>query len=155
MRYLKHFNPAGGLADFWAVFRQPNPYRWRILALSVLATYGLLYAITHESSFAPPKPPPVTYITTYAPGRSDAEIIASNIAHEKRRDAIEAQARKRAEARKDMYRALGRATGLDVDAMEAEIAARKARAKTAKESAAQAALPAGQQNGAVLEPVGE
>lgn len=126
MRTKSRYNPVDGMADFWNQIRRPTPYRWPILALSMLATFGLLYWIIREKTLIPPEPPKVSFISTFAQGRSDAEIVASNVANQKRKDRLAAEQRKRDDEVKDMYRQLGRATGVDVDAMERKIAADKA-----------------------------
>ena len=177
MRRLQRLNPGPGLADFWAEFRKPNPYRWPILAASALLTGSLLYLLTDDAfslnwlAYAalaligavavaamiaervrirlgilllasmipaaifwqfgkerwriPPAPPEVTYISTFGEGRSDAEIIESNRANQAFQDEVRADRRRREEEAKDAYRALGRASGLDVDAMERQIAEEK------------------------------
>lgn len=136
MRLLQRYNPVGGIQDFWDFVRRPVPYRWPIWAASVACTFGLLFLVVREEVLVPPKPPKVSFISTFAPGRSDAEIIASNIANQKRKERMEAEQAKRDEEVKEMYRELGRATGIDVDAMEKKIAADKAaEAAQAKEQA--------------------
>lgn len=183
MRMIQRLNPGPGIADFWAEFKRPNPYRWPVLAgsivltaslmylltdhavnlnwavgavlaliagaalaafvaehvrirMSVLAiaalmTFGMLYSITRERVRIPTRPPEVTYISTFAQGRSEAEIVASNIANQKQQNALRAEQSAREEKAKDAYRALGRATGLDVDAMEREIKRDEARDRAA------------------------
>jgi hypothetical protein len=74
-----------------------------------------------ESQRAEPRRPDVTYITTFEPGRTDDEIRASNIANQRRQDVVEAQRAAVEERKKELYRELGRATGVDVDAMEQQI----------------------------------
>lgn len=139
MRLPSRFNPTGGIVDFWHEIRRPTPYRWPILGLSLLCSFALLFWVTQERVLVPPAPPEVSFISTFAEGRTDAEIIASNIENQKRKERREAeQARRDAEV-KAAYRALGRATGLDVDAMERKIAADKAAEEAAKASAAGAA----------------
>lgn len=138
MRVSSRFNPAGGVADFWQAFRQPTPYRWPILGLSALCTFVLMFWITQERVVVPPQPPKVVYITTFAEGRSDAEIRASNIENQRRQDRLRAEQAERNEQVRDMYRELGRATGIDVDAMEREIAAEQAREEAAREAQARA-----------------
>lgn len=129
------FNPGPGFADFWSEFRKPNPYRWPILGVSVLPMLLTLWWATGETVLVPPAPPEVTYITSYAPDRTDDEIMESNIANQRRNDELRAQ-REEIEARKrEMYRELGRATGIDVDAMEAEIEAERAREEAAARAA--------------------
>jgi hypothetical protein len=98
-----------------------------VLALAVLMTVGLLYQFTRERVRIPSRPPEVTYISTFEPGRSDAQIAASNRANQAEQERLRAEQAQREEKAKDAYRALGRATGIDVDAMEREIAADKTR----------------------------
>ena len=181
MRMIQRLNPVPGLADFWAEFKRPNPYRWPVLAgsavltgslmfmltdhavsmnwlvgavlalvggvvlaallaervkirigvlaVAALMTCGLVYQFTRERVRIPPRPPEVTYISTFEPGRSDADIAASNLANQKEQDRLRAEQKAREEKAKDAYRALGRATGIDVDAMEREIARDEAQDK--------------------------
>lgn len=120
------FNPGRGMADFWSEFRRPNPYRWPILAVSAVPVGVVLAWFFNDVHYAEPARPEVTYITSYAPDRSDAEIRASNVENQARKDELRAQQEELAERKKQMYRDLGRATGLDVDAMEEQIARDKA-----------------------------
>ena len=68
------FNPGPGLIDFWHEFRKPNPYRWPILAVSAVPVGAVLLWFFNDIYYADPARPEVTYITSYAPDRSDAEI---------------------------------------------------------------------------------
>ena len=137
MKFSSRFNPAGGIADFWNEIRRPTPYRWPVLGASLLCSFALLFWVTQERVLVPPEPPKVSYISTFAAGRSDAEIIASNRENQLRKERLAAEQAKRDEEVKEMYRALGRATGIDVDAMERRIAEEKA-----AEAAAKAPSPA-------------
>lgn len=132
MRSPSRFNPTGGIRDFWHEIRRPAPYRWPILGLSLLCSFALLFWVTQERVLVPPAPPKVSFISTFAEGRSDAEIIASNIENQKRKERREAERARRDAEVKAAYRALGRATGLDVDAMERKIAAGKAAGEAVK-----------------------
>ena len=127
MRLSTRFNPVGGIQDFWSEFTRPNPYRWPILIASMLCTFGLLFWVTKERVIGPPARPEVTFISTFAEGRTDEEIVASNVANQQLQDQIREEQAVREEEVREMYRTLGRASGLDVDAMEAEIAADRAR----------------------------
>ncbi len=131
MRFTSRFNPAGGIADFWNEIRRPTPYRWPVLGASLLCTFTLLFWVAKERVLVPPEPPKVSFISTFEAGRSDAEIAASNRANQRRKERLAAEQAKRDEEVKEMYRALGRATGIDVDAMERKIAAEKAAAAAA------------------------
>ncbi|MGE5952380.1 MAG: hypothetical protein ACM308_01990 [Qipengyuania vulgaris] len=132
MPFYSRFNAAGGLADFWNEWKKPTPYRWPVLFAAFAMTGTLMFWLTQEKYYYPPEKPKVTYITTYADGRTDEEIIASNIANQRLKDEREAEAEARLERRRELYKQVGRATGLDVDQMEAEI-----RAQEAKEAAAE------------------
>lgn len=125
MRGLHRLNPGPGLSDFWSEFRKPQPYRWPILAVSTLPFAVIFYWAAGEEGYLPPERPEVTFITTFAPDRSEAEIIASNEANQAKKDELRAQQEEFEQKKRDMYRALGRATGVDVDAMEAQIEAER------------------------------
>ena len=134
MRILpSRFNPSAGIADFWNEIRRPHPYRWPILALSIMPAAFMIYWGVNSSVYAEPERPKVTWITTLDPARSDAEIAAENRANQEIKDLRAAEEARIAEAKRDIYRALGTATGLDVDAIE-----RKAAAERAAEEAAAA-----------------
>lgn len=121
MRFTSRFNPAGGIADFWHEIRRPTPYRWPVLGASLLCSFALLFWVTQERVLVPPESPKVSYVSTFAEGRTDAEIMASNRANQMRKERLAAEQAKRDEEVREMYRALGRATGIDVDAMERKI----------------------------------
>lgn len=131
---MSRFNPVGGIADFWHEFTRPTPYRWPVLAASLLATFTLLYLFTQEKAYAPPEKPKVSFIKTFAPGRTDAEIVASNIANQKRKEQRAAEQAKRNEEVQEIYRSIARASGMDPEAIEAEAAAEKAREEAAEKA---------------------
>ncbi|MFN4241563.1 MAG: hypothetical protein ACK4E5_13085 [Erythrobacter cryptus] len=135
MRIPTRYNPAAGLADFWNEIRRPHPYRWPILGLSTLPVAGMLYwGVTGTTVYGEPERPKVTYITTLEAARSDAEILAENRANQAIKDLRAAEEARIARQKREMYKALGRATGMDVDAIE-----RKAEAERAAREAAEAA----------------
>lgn len=138
MSFWRKISPTGAAKDFAHEFVRPNPYRWRIVAVSAVATVSLFSVMWNEGEEGPPPRPVVTYITSWRADRTDAEIIASNIANQKRKDELAAQEAARQERIKELYRTLGRASGMDVDKMEREAAAERA----ADEARAKAAPPA-------------
>ncbi|MEE4318066.1 MAG: hypothetical protein V2I74_13895 [Erythrobacter sp.] len=127
------FNPVPGFADFWNEIRRPNPYRWPILALSVMPVAGILYWAMGTTVYGEPERPKVTYITTFDPARTEAEIIDSNRANQEVKELREAEEARIAERKRELYKALGAATGMDVEEIE-----RKAQAERAAEEAAEA-----------------
>ncbi len=132
--FLRQVSPRGAISDLVTVFREAGSNRWRIAALAALATTGVFSLITGETFYGPPARPDVTYITTWAPHRTEAEIIASNIANQRRKEQLAAEQAKRDEEIRQIYKDLGRATGLDVDAMERKILAERAAEEAAKKA---------------------
>lgn len=116
--YWRNVSPTGAVGDLVHEWRRPNPYRWRVLAVSVLLTFLLAYILIPKSQRADPPKPEITYIATLDPNRTDAEIMAENRANQARQDVIRAEKQQGIERRKRFFRTLGRATGLDVDALE-------------------------------------
>lgn len=153
MSFWRNISPKGAIGDFVEVWSRPTPYRWQILGLAMAMTFTIFAIAIPESQRGEPARPTVTYITSFAPDRADDEIIASNLANQRRKEELAAQQEAAAERRRDLYRALGRATGLDVDEMERKIAAEEAADRAAeevrveRERAAMEARRAAQQQG--------
>src|SRR5690606_37662224 len=116
--FMRNVSPRGAVEDFVHEWRRPNPYRWRVLGVSVAATFALMVVMIPESQRAEPREPEVTWITTFRPDRTDEEIVASNVENQKRKEALQAQEEARREERRERARALGRAMGFDVDELE-------------------------------------
>lgn len=127
------FNPGPGLADFWNQIRRPQPYRWPILGLSILPVAGMLWWGTHSTVYAEPERPRITYITTMDESRSDATIAAEIRANQELKELRAAEEARIATRKREMYKALGAAAGMDVEEIE-----RKAEAERAAEQAAAA-----------------
>ena len=120
MSFWRQISPRRAVADFAQEWRQPNPYRWRILGVSVAATFALMVVMIPDSERVEPRPPEVTWITTFRPDRTEEEIIASNIENQKRKDLRKAEAEARAERKREAARALARASGFDPDELARE-----------------------------------
>lgn len=136
-------SPRGMVEDFMEVVRQAGDNRWRIGVAAAICTVAVFSVMWHEGGRGKPKPPEITYITVWDPHRTEAEIIASNIANQKRKERLAAEQARREEDVKQMYMALGRATGMDVDAIDKKAKADKA-AEAARDKAA--AQPQGTPN---------
>ena len=121
MGLWRRISPRRAVEDFAGEWRQPTPHRWQILGVAMAATFAILMAFIPDTERGPPPRPEVTYITTWAPDRTREEIVAGNIANQQRKDERAARLAEREERRKELYRQLGRATFVDVDAMEAEL----------------------------------
>ena len=133
--YFRHVNPRGMLADFREVWRQAGQHRWRIAAVSAACTFGVFTLMMQQGGKAPHQPQKVTYITVFRPDRTDAEIMASNLDNQKRKEALAKEQAKRDEQVRAIYKTLGRWSGMDVDRIVAEADAEKAaEAKAAAEA---------------------
>lgn len=128
--YWKDVNPVGMIADFREVWKQAGNNRWRIAAVSAACTFGVFYLMVHQEAKGPHLPPKVTWITVLPEHRSDQEIMASNLANQKRKEAWAAELARRDKDVREMYKVIGRYSGMDVDKIareaEADAAARKA-----------------------------
>lgn len=134
--------PRGMIADFAEVVRQAGDNKWRIGLAAAICTIAVFSVMWNEGGRGLPKPPKVTYITVWDPHRTEAEIVASNVANQKRKERLAAEQAKRDEDVRQMYKTIGRASGMDVDAIE-----KKAKAEQAVEAARERAklnLPKGE-----------
>jgi len=127
------FNPKPGVLDFWSEFRKPNPYRWPILLVSMAPVGLIILWASGERVYIDPERPEVTYITTYAADQTDEEIIAVNEEIQAEQDELQARLDEVTARKKEVYRALGNATGMDVEGIEENIAERKAAEAAARE----------------------
>lgn len=116
--YWRNVSPRGAVADLIGQWRQPTPYRWPILGASIAATTLLMILFLPESERAQPRKPEVNWITTFEQGRSDEEIVGSNIENQRVQDELRAERAAREERRRENFRALGRASGFDVEELE-------------------------------------
>jgi uncharacterized protein (UPF0335 family) len=127
-------SPRGMLADFREVYRQAGKNRWWIALASAACTIAVFSMMWQEGGRGAPRPPVVTYITVWDPHRTQAEIIASNVANQRRKERLAAEQAKREAEVRDIYKTIGRASGMDVDAIEKQAAADRA-AEAAREKA--------------------
>jgi hypothetical protein len=131
--YWQDVSPTGAIADFITVFKQAGENRWRIAVLACACTGGLFWVISQEGAKGPPRPPTITFITTFAPGRSDAEIAASNRDNQRFQNYLNGERAKRQEEVRHIYKTIGRVSGMDVDAIDKQAKADDAAAKLAQD----------------------
>ena len=92
----------------------------------------IFYWLAGETHYRTPERPTITYITTFDPERSDAEIMASNEANQEVKELREAAEEELAKRKREIYKSLGRGIGMDVDKIEAEANARRAAEEAAE-----------------------
>ncbi len=137
MSIWRNINPTGAIGDFIAVWRSAGRMRWRFALLAIAVSGTLLSLVAREEERIEPRPPHIEYITSWRADRSEAEILASNAANARRQKQLAADQAKRDEEVRNIYKAIGRASGMDVDAIE-----RQAKADAAASAAAAAAKTA-------------
>lgn len=144
MSIWKNVDPVGAIADFRTVWSQAGKNRWWMALAAAAATLSVFSVMFQEEHRILPRPPKVIYISSWRADRTDAEIIASNKANQVYQDKVRAEQAKREEEVREIYKKIGRYSGMDVDAIEA-----KAKAEKAAEDAAKAKSNA---RGAVVQP---
>lgn len=135
--FLRNVSPLRAIKELWDVLGAPSEYRWRSLLMAGAITGGLFFTMTQQGGRGLPRPPEVIYFESWRADRSDDEIRAGNIAATKRARAEAAAEEARAEDVRQMYKAVGAATGLDTQALyergkaerEAEARAKETRNK--------------------------
>ena len=139
MSSLSRFNPTAGVLDFWHEFRKPNPLRVPILIASCLPPLLVFYWLSQQVHYVEPARPEITYITTFDPNRTEAEIIASNERAQEVQELRQEVRKKLSDRKRNTYKALGAAMGMDVEKIAAEADAERA-AEEAKAEAEREAL---------------
>lgn len=150
--FWRNVNPTGAVGDFAAVWKQAGARRWPFVAMALATTLGVFWVIVQESWKGPPPRPQVVYINSWSADRSDAEIERTNRENQKLQDELAAEQAAREEKVKDIYRTLGKVSGMDVDRIEREAREQDAREKAARDRAIGLDGGAARQEGA---PVGE
>lgn len=131
-RILRRINPLAALGDLGKELARPHPHRFKIMAVALAITIGLFSVMWQEGGAGLPRPPEITYVQSFDPNRSEADIVAGNIAATKASRAAEAEEAASQERIRQMYKTLGRVSGMDVDKIEAEAKAERAAEEAAK-----------------------
>ncbi len=118
--FFRSISPRRAFRDFLEVWRGQNRHRWLILGVAVSLTGSMLALFLPGGGRAPPQEPEITWVATFAESRTQADIIASNCANQQLKDQLQARLEEREEIRRELYAALGRATFVDVDKLEAD-----------------------------------
>jgi hypothetical protein len=125
-------SPRGAIADIRTVYDQAGKNRWSIALVSALATFGLFSVMVNQSWKKERELPEITYINSWPADRTDAEtkaFIEENQRRKEERAALEAKVEAETKA---FWKSLGRASGMDVEAIEAQAEADRKAAEAAK-----------------------
>ncbi len=129
MAFWHNINPTGAIGDFITVFKQAGSNRWRFAALSAAMTVGIFSIMSGESWRKMRPLPEVTYINSWPEDRTEAETRAFIEANQKRKEQREELQRQYDEEGRKLWKTLGRASGMDVEQIEAKARADEAAAK--------------------------
>jgi len=144
MSFWRNVNPAGAISDFRTVFKEAGPNRWRFALLAAAATIGVFSVMSGESWKKPRSLPEITYITSWPEHRTDAETKAFIAENQRRKDEREALLKAQEKVGQDLWIALGRASGVDVDTIKSQADADRAAQEAAVRAKAEALVePAG------------
>jgi hypothetical protein len=128
MSFFRNVSFAGVGADLINYLRTPRQHRWLLVILACAPPAFIVMLFNLDIlAVTKPGPPEIIYVESWPASRSVEQIRASNIERQKIEDIQDAKAR-------EVYKALGRATGMDVDRIERE--AEAARAKKAEKAGA-------------------
>lgn len=129
MAFWRNISPTGAIGDFITVFRQAGSNRWRFALLSAAMTIGVFSIMSGESWKMQRKLPEVTYINSWPLDRTEEETRAFIEANQKRKEQREELQRQYDEEGRKLWKTLGRASGMDVEQIEAKARADEAAAK--------------------------
>ncbi len=115
--FFRNVSPRRAVLDLWQVLGAPSEFRLPALALATMVTGGIFFVMVHQEGRALPPPPKIIYFESWRADRSDKDIIAGNIAAARKARAEAAEEERRAEDMRQMYKAVGAATGLDTQTM--------------------------------------
>lgn len=115
--FFRNVSPRRAVLDLWQVIGAPTEFRWPGFALAAMVTGGIFWVMVNQGGRALPPPPKVVYFESWRADRSDREIIAGNIAAAKKAREEAAEEERHAENIRQMYKAVGAATGLDTETM--------------------------------------
>ena len=142
MAFWRNISPTGAIGDFITVFKQAGSNRWRFALLAAAMTVGVFSIMSGESWKMQRKLPEVTYINSWPLDRTEEETRAFIEANQKRKEQREELQRQYDEEGRKLWKTLGKASGMDVDSIEAKVKAEEAAAKAKAEAdAARHILP--------------
>ncbi len=127
-------NPTGAIGDFITVYRQAGSNRWWIGLIAAGLTVGTFSIMAGESWKKPRALPQITYITSWPEDRTEEETRAFIIENQKRKDELEAAQKAADEEARKLWKTLGRASGMDVDKIDAQASKERAAQEAAEKA---------------------
>jgi hypothetical protein len=123
MSFFKDISLRRAISDFIAFLRADRPYKWFLLIAACAPPVLIYLTIAMDFKALNVAPPPtVTYFESWPADRSIEESKAAIMERQRQKDAMLEEQRQR-------YKALGRASGMDVERIEREAMAKRAAEK--------------------------
>ena len=116
--FFSQVSPRRAVIDLWNVLGAPSEFRWPGFAMAAMVTGSIFWLMMGQEGRALPRRPKVIYINSWRADRSEAEIIAGNIAASRKAHAEAAAEERQAADIRHMYKVVGAATGLDTETMD-------------------------------------
>ncbi|WP_028641913.1 hypothetical protein [Novosphingobium acidiphilum] len=116
--FFSNVSPRRAVTDLWKVLGAPSEFRWRGMLLAAVVSGSIIYGLVGHEERALPHLPKIIYINSWRADRSEAEIIAGNIAASRKAHAEAAAEERQAADIRHMYKVVGAATGLDTETMD-------------------------------------
>ncbi len=136
MSIFKDASPTKAGSDLLSFLREQRSDKLPLLIVACIPPAAIFLAVSNDVDNRSQKPVrEIIYIENLDPGRTRAEILASNIERQKKKDVMLAQQR-------EAYKALGRAAGMNVDKLETEALAAEAKRKAENAKAIEKSLKA-------------
>lgn len=128
MGFAKNISPRGAFADIVAIFKEKQDHKALFFLAAAIPPILLVTMFYNDAARLNKLPPPkVFYFESWDATRNYQDIVAERNARLKLREAL-------IEERRQKYKVLGRASGIDVDKIDAETAQK--RKQVAKKRAA-------------------
>lgn len=125
MSFVKNISPRGAFSDIVAIFKEKQEHKSLFFLAAAIPPILIVTMFVNDAKRLNKLPPPeVFYFESWDASRNYLDIVAEREERLRLREAL-------LEERRQRYKALGRASGIDVDKIDAETA--QARENIAKE----------------------
>jgi hypothetical protein len=120
MGLIKDASPRAGILDLWDYIRQRREHNLLLWVTSCVPIVLVIIGFNYDNiKLTAPPPPTVTYFESWPADRSLDETVAAITKRQAEKDAF-------LEKKREGYKTLGRAMGMDVEQIEKEAAQNRA-----------------------------
>jgi hypothetical protein len=136
MSFIKNASPRKAGSDLWALLREKRNDRLPLMLAACIPPLAIFLAVNNDVNKRMEKPASeVIYFESWPSTRTREESLTAIQENQKQKDRAMA-------AQREAYKAMGRATGIDVDRMEKEALDAEAKRKAANAKAIENSMKA-------------